>query len=208
MRSLLLKLICLLLLPLLGLLLYAAWWGVAYRLPRSADKTIDLRSAVDRQFSKPAQLIFCAGLANNPHGFPGHAYVIWRGERTGETLGFCPAGFWSIVPSLWQPVSGVVNDAAATADERNLEKLTVLVDRETYDRTLRLGRSWDAREFRTGSRDCCAFVDFIARDAGLAVPEQKYLYPHDHIRLLKDLNQSAQILNSERLVNVPMRSLR
>ena len=45
--------------------------------------------------------------------------------------------------------------------------------------------------FAQGSRDCCAFVDYIARDAGLTVPAQQYLYPHDHILLLKQLNQNS-----------------
>ncbi|MBK9202920.1 MAG: hypothetical protein IPL73_10885 [Candidatus Obscuribacter sp.] len=73
-QGLWLKVSAAMILPPVALLGYAAWWGVAYRLPRAQDKTIDMRSVT---YGQPRQLVFCAGLANNPHGYPGHAYVIW-----------------------------------------------------------------------------------------------------------------------------------
>ncbi len=185
-------------LPPLALLGYAAWWGVAYRLPRAQDKTIDMRSVT---YGQPRQLVFCAGLANNPHGYPGHAYVIWPDADkpitdSTETLGYCPAEFWSIVPSVYEPVAGVVDERAATGNGRNVERLIVWVDQKTFDHTRRLARQWDNKGFRTGSRDCCAFVDYIAQGAGLSVPVQKYLYPHDHIHLLKELNAGREPVES------------
>ena len=68
------------------------WWAVAYRLPRSADKTIDRRSPLSRRFGPACRLSFCAGLANNPHGFPGHAYVVWASQKIGRRAFFSISG--------------------------------------------------------------------------------------------------------------------
>ncbi len=161
---------------------YGLWWGVAYLQPRGADKIVDLRKG---KTVATQPMLFCAGLANNPHGFPGHAYVVWSKK---DTLGICPKEFWSIVLSLSIPVEGVVDDRASTGNDRNLEKLVVLVDDATYKRSRAACARWDATNFRTGSRDCCAFIDFVAAEIGLVVPKSHFIYHHDHIAKLKTLN--------------------
>lgn len=196
MRQLWIKVSCLAVLPLIALVLYGIWWGVAYRLPRAADKIIDMRTVHGVPGKDLLRLIFCAGLANNVHGFPGHAYVIWSRDKGAppceEALGYCPADYYGVIPSLYRPVQGVVNDSAAVGKDRNLEKLIVLVDQKTFDRTRRLADKWESKGFMTGSRDCCAFIDYIAKDAGLAVPGPRRLYPHDHIHMLKALNSGRE----------------
>ncbi len=201
MRRTFIKICSALLLPPLLISAYALWWGIVYRLPRSADKVVDLRT--NKASSQGARRIFfCAGLANNPHGFPGHAYVVWSknlaasvavsaGEanfKDCETLGYCPHDFWSIVPSVYTAVPGVVDDRASSGNDRNVERLIVLVDDAAFERSREACRRWDATNFRTGSRDCCAFIDFVATEIGLAVPRAQFSYPHDHILKLKTLN--------------------
>src|SRR5579862_7032030 len=58
----------------MALLAYAAIWAVWYRIPVLAPETVDLRQW---QTEKPYYVSFCAALASNPHGFPGHCYVVW-----------------------------------------------------------------------------------------------------------------------------------
>jgi hypothetical protein len=168
---------------------YGVGWGVWYRMPRGADEVVDLR--------RSRHVIFCAALANNTHGFPGHAYVAWTADQNcdlkrADSIGFVPRYADVIVPSLYKSVPGLLMPGAHD-NYRNLDKLTVIVDPATFERSRKLCNNWNQSNFQTGVRDCCAFTKLIAKDIGLKTPDKSYIYPQDYISELKLLNRQLKI---------------
>lgn len=191
----------------LSLLLYLAYWGVIYRIPGAPAKIVDLRPKISTDIgtNAPARYItFCASLAGNAHGFPGHSYVVWNATPAAsvlhcEAVGFVPTHVKDQIRSLYMPVPGMLASNASVGNTRNLSSLTVIVDDETYERTRRLRQKWDASRFQAGVHDCVAFQDFIAREVGLSIPDRnKFFYPQDHIAELKRLNSSDRELRERR----------
>jgi hypothetical protein len=175
-----------------ALALYLTWWAICYRLPGTADEVIDRRAT---RLETPCYITFCASLASNPHGFPGHAYVVWRTDQTADILdaqaiGYVPLNPGDQIRSLYASVPGLLVPKASQNNMRNMETLTVIVDPKTYERTRLLAREWQSTDFKAGVRDCVSFVDFVAKDVGLATFRPKFEYPRDHIRRLKLLNQT------------------
>ncbi len=173
-----------------ALLIYMSWWAVWYRLP-SASEVIDMRPT---RTESPFYITFCASLASNPHGFPGHAYVVWRTDPSTDILqaaayGYVPLNPGDQIRSLYSSVPGLLVPRASQNNMRSLETLTVIVDSKTFERTRHLGETWNARDFKAGSRDCVSFIDFVAKDVGLATFRPNFEYPRDHIRRLKLLNR-------------------
>ena len=171
----------------LALNLYATWWAVNYRLPPCSEcALVDLRKD---PHSSVNCVSFCAGLADNPHGFPGHAFVVWSASpnwrrRDSDAIGFVPK----------EPFASLVRDVPGTMVRPHVEStinpdsLTVIVDDEDFDHSRRLARQWNSASFRTGRRDCVAFTESIAKSLGLSVPERLVEFPQDYIRKLKKLN--------------------
>jgi hypothetical protein len=190
---------------LLFLVGYTCWWYVWYRLPGQPDKVTDLRSY-------PAQgayyVTFCAGLADNPIGFPGHAYVVWSEKPhtdplKADSVGYITQSYNDQFVSPILPVPGRLHRNAALYNQRNIENLTAVVDQKTYRKTLDARENWNTSNFKALQHDCLSFTTYIAQSAGLNIPKQRCLYPQDQIRQLKALNQSkspepvaASILNS------------
>jgi len=184
------------LLPILG---YAGWWAVRYRIPSTSVDVLDMRS--HGESSPPRYITFCSSLANNAHGFPGHAYVVWSGDSVPadwieaaradrlENAGYGPRNSYDQIPSVISDVPGIVDDHGLRFNLRNLSTLTVIVDEDQYERTRQLRHKWDTARFRAGERDCVAFVDYIANDVGLLIPDRNILmYPQDHLARMKALN--------------------
>jgi hypothetical protein len=182
-----------------ALVVYLAWWAIWYRLPASPCEVVDMRTT---PLQDPYYITFCASLASNPHGFPGHAYVVWRRDRSANILsaeanGYVPLNPGDQIRSLYASVPGLVVPQASQNNMRNLETLTVIVDPKTYERTRRLANDWQSAGFKAGSRDCVAFVDFIAKDIGLATSRPSFEYPRDHIRRLQLLNRNRNRTSRE-----------
>ena len=193
--KLILVVLCCTALTIIGLFAaYAAIWGAWYRLPRGADEVIDMRKS---QHDSPRYVVFCAALANNQLGFPGHAYVVWTADKNcdfkrADSIGFVPRYADVIVPSLYKFVPGIL--VSASRDNwRNLDKLTVIVDPTTFEKSRKLCDNWNQSDFQTGVRDCCAFTKLIAKDIGLKTPGKSYIYPQDYISRLKLLNRQLKI---------------
>jgi len=174
----------------LAIVMYAAFWAAWYRIPAQPPKTVDLRMS-------PAQdaryLTFCAGLAGNPHGFPGHAYVVWSkvanaDPMKADSIGFIPQRYNDQFISPFVTVPGMLHYHAALYNQRNLETLTVIVDPITYEKTIAERMIWEDTEFHAVTRDCVSFTTKIAQTAGLKVPQTRCLYPQDQIKQLKALN--------------------
>jgi hypothetical protein len=182
----------------LSIATYAIWWAVIYRVPPSPRGFVDLR----RDPSETAFYItFCASLATNPHGFPGHSYVVWSRtpsweQQNAEAFGFVPRYSRDQFASVFRYVPGLMVPGASEGNMANLDALTVIVDRQKYEETMSLREKWDSTTFRAGLHDCVSFMDFIAQDAGLKVPERKFSYPQDHLKQMKALNQAAIALES------------
>jgi hypothetical protein len=175
-------------------LAYGVGWGVWYRMPRGAAECVDLRRSTH---DAPRYVIFCAALANNPHGFPGHAYVVWTADKDcdlklADSMGYGPQCAEVILPSLFKPVRGVLDGKASENNHNNLDKLIVIVDRPVFQRSRKLCNTWNQEHFQTGVRDCCAFTRMIAKDIGLKTPDQSYIFPQDYISQLKQLNRQRK----------------
>jgi hypothetical protein len=177
----------------------------------------------------------CASLADNPHGFPGHAYVICSiglpfdprrdgatapasfdrtalggagnlqapggaadrqafgsaGDRRacyGDAFAFVPRCYFDQPRSLVRFVPGEVVHHAERGNQRNLDRVSVLVDRKTYEEVEQLATHWDAAKFRAGVRDCVALTDAAAHILRLQTPEHAFVFPQDYIRELKEMN--------------------
>lgn len=178
------------------LLAYTAWWAVWYRIPTSPKLMVDLR----RDRSQSARYIsFCAGLASNPVGFPGHAYVNWSGEADtlpgpSSSIGYIPKKFNDQVFSVFTTVPGMLHQNALMYNQRNLDSVTAVVSPDTFNHTLIVRDRWDTANFKAGSHDCVSFVLYIAKEAGLVVPKGRCFYPQDQIKVLKELNQNQHFI--------------
>jgi hypothetical protein len=180
---------------------YSIAWAVWYRVPATPAEIVDLR--VDRS-QKPYYISFCAALAANPHGFPGHCYIAWTDKPAlnlldQESAGYVPRFSKDQVPSLWRNVSGAVCRQAAIGNTRNLDVLTAIVNRTDYDRAKELCDSWDTKSFKVGRRDCVTFADCIARSINLRTPEREYKFPQDYVSDLKRLNGDRGSVGNSRV---------
>lgn len=172
------------------LVAYTAWWAVWYRIPPSPRLIVDLRQ--DRL--QPARYIsFCAGLASNPVGFPGHAYVNWSDKPDtlpgpSGSIGYIPQKFNDQILSVFTTVPGMLHQNALMYNQRNLDSVTVVVSPDAFNHTLIARNRWNTANFKAGSHDCVSFVLFIAKEAGIVVPRERCFYPQDQIKVLKELN--------------------
>ena len=177
------------------LAVYTLWWSFWYRLPAMPDQTVDMRT----QLNQPAGYItFCAGLADNPIGFPGHAYVVWSelpkvDPLQAQSVGYISKLYNDQFISPFIAVPGMLHFDAARYNQRNLEQLTAIVDQNTYQKTLQARNEWKTEEFKALDRDCLSFCTYIAKAAGLNVPAHRCLYPQDQIKQLKELNKTRRI---------------
>ncbi len=178
------------------LLAYTAWWAVWYRIPSSPSLTVDLR----KDKTQSARYIsFCAGLASNPVGFPGHAYVNWSEKAdtlppASGSVGYIPQKFNDQVVSVFTTVPGMLHQNALMYNQRNLDSVTAVVSPDTYNHTLLARDRWGTSSFKAGSHDCVSFVLYIAKETGLVVPEGRCFYPQDQIKVLKEMNCNQQFI--------------
>lgn len=176
---------------------YSLYWGFVYRLPRSKPVLVDLR--VDKTRENPGNdrcFMICAGLANNPHGYPGHCYIIWdrcqpQGLQSTDSDGFVPGRVEDLIPSLYSDIRGLMADDALVGNMRNFDYVAVRLDRALYDRARAVRHEYIQNPtFHTGVRDCVAYVDDIAQIAGLKTPKRQFVYPLDYLFRLKQLNNT------------------
>jgi hypothetical protein len=148
-KALLLPLIC----APLFIAFYALLWAGWYRLPTSQPVSMDLRKSPTET---PYYIAFCAALAANPHGFPGHSYITFGKEDPAalvypsvanhicfpresaieewESVGFVPLNAQDQVPSLFRPVRGLMVDHAARKNTRGLAMFVAVVNQATYEK--------------------------------------------------------------------------
>lgn len=189
------------------LIVYLGAWGVLYRIPCTPAQTIDMRiSSSDR----PYYVNICAGLASNPHGFPGHAYLGWPEKSPSEnielmeTVGYCPKYAKDQIPSVFCYVPGVLVKSTGTAgNARNLDRLLVICSHDDYERTKAICKKWNPADFQCGKRDCVALVDTVASALKLRTPNRTNRFPQDYVRELKKLNCTAEVQNLMVPVNEP-----
>lgn len=173
----------------LGVGCYLTAWAIRYRMPHAPCKTIDMRRSPT---DLPRSVTFCAALADNPIGFPGHAYVVWSKGRIVRldkdfSLGFMPRYFNDQPKSLIAEVPGIVLKNVK-GNTRNLDMLTVIVSDFDFHRSLELAITWQYDSFRAGKRDCVAFTSYVAQSLGLKYHAPSFIYPQDFIHDLKTLN--------------------
>lgn len=174
----------------IAIFLYPIFWAIAYRIPADPAKSIDLRSSQD---GAARYVMICASLADNPHGFPGHCYVVLNTNADdnvlhGTSISYTPAVYWDQIQSLFGDVKGALGERAAVGNTRNLDRLIAIVDDETYQKAWRNRSSWSTEKFRAGDRDCVSFADSIAKAIGLRTPDHHNKFPQDYLRELKRLN--------------------
>ncbi len=183
----------------LGLSAFAVYWAYVYRLPRSKPIVVDLRSDKTHENSVNDRcFMICAGLANNPHGYPGHCYIVWdrcapdRLEYA-QSDGFVPGRMVDLLPSLYSDIGGVMADHAVIGNMRNFDYIAVRLDQKPYEkaRAIRAHFVTDTT-FHTGVRDCIAYVDEIAKTSGLRTPPRGFIYPLDYMVRLKALNSKPE----------------
>lgn len=182
----------------LGLAALAIIWAFVYRLPHGPPVLVDLRSDKTNDYCVNDRcFMICAGLANNPHGYPGHCYIVWdrcQPEKLeyAESDGFVPGRLADLIPSLYSDIGGIMADHAVIGNMRNFDYLAVRLDREPYEKARAVRAKYIAdATFHTGVRDCVAYVDEIAEVAGLKTPPRRFVYPLDYMVRLKKLNSSA-----------------
>ncbi len=173
-----------------SLLSYLAFWAVHYREAASAPQLIDLRRSGEEGCKC---VTLCASLADNELGFPGHAYVIWSPNarvnlENDFSLGYMPANYWDQFHSLYKNVQGAVLENVR-GNTRNLDRLTLLVSNSDYEESLDYARKFPSANFKTGERDCVAFVNYMAQKFHLRTYDAGFIYPQDYIRILKSLNR-------------------
>jgi hypothetical protein len=184
------KIILTILGALIGLTLYFGVWAVKYRLPPAPAALIDLRKS---PVEEPYCVSFCASLADNPLGFPGHTYIVWSPSlainlEKDHSLGFMPKHEKDQIRSLFAPVEGTVLDHVS-GNLRNLDRLTVIVSKDDYLKSLLIASTWTQDGFCVGKRDCAAFVHHVASALHLRTQNPSYLFPQEYLCQLKRLNQ-------------------
>lgn len=183
----------------LGLSAFAIHWAYVYRLPRSKPILVDLRSSKTQENSVDDRcFMICAGLANNPHGYPGHCYIVWdrcipdRLEYA-QSDGFVPGRLVDLVPSLYSDIGGVMADHAVSGNMRNFDYIAVRLDQVSYEKARAIREHFVTDPtFHTGVRDCVAYVDEIAKTVGLRTPQRSFVYPLDYMVRLKALNTKPE----------------
>ncbi len=183
----------------LGLTAFAIYWGCIYRLPHGKPIAVDLRLEKTRNNDVNDRcFMICAGLANNPHGYPGHCYIVWdrcapdRLEYA-ESDGFVPGRLVDLVPSLYSDIGGVMADHAVIGNMRNFDYIAVRLDQKSYEKARAIREHFVmAPTFHTGVRDCVAYVDEIAKTVGLRTPQRTFVYPLDYMVRLKALNAKPE----------------
>jgi hypothetical protein len=183
----------------LGLSAFAIYWAYVYRLPRSKPIVVDLRSDKKHENSVHDRcFMICAGLANNPHGYPGHCYIVWdrcspdRLEYA-QSDGFVPGRLVDLVPSLYSDIGGVMADHAVIGNMRNFDYIAVRLDQKPYEKARAIRERFVTdTTFHTGVRDCVAYVDEIAKTIGLKTPTRGFIYPLDYMVRLKALNSKSE----------------
>lgn len=168
------------------LVVYLLFWAVRYRMPFDSGGVIDMRA--DKN-AVPYRVEIRASLASNPHGFPGHAYVVWQ---DGENAGYVPARAQDQISSLFSRVPGCMQFDGDRSNRINLNKLSVIVDKQEYERTKALAHAWNTHDFKVGERDCVAFVNAIASELQLHRPKPYYKFPQDYVAELCLLNRTKQ----------------
>ncbi len=173
-----------------ALFAYLLGWGACARLPHDPIQTIAINtsSGHERRY-----IALCAGLAANPHGYPGHCFAVWSPTYPidfsgAHAEGFVPVRCEDQVTSLFCRVPGTIVEHAADGNMRMFDALIVAVDEETYEKSRRLRRDWQTHDFKAGESDCVAYVDAVAGVIGLQRPARQYMYPLDYIRALKRAN--------------------
>lgn len=177
------------------LLLYLGFWGVVYRFPCGSKQIVDLRPSPNL---KPYYVNICAGLASNPHGYPGHAYIAWTETNTDanieemETAGYCPRYSKDQIPSMIKPVPGImVKCTGSSGNGRNLDRLIVICSQQDFQKTKDISRKWNCDNFKVGERDCVTFANTIAKALRLRPVPNTRRYPQDFLRELKRLNSGT-----------------
>jgi hypothetical protein len=102
-------------------------------------------------------------------------------------MGFMPQHFEDQVPSLFHVVPGVVVDYSK-GNYRNLDRLTVLVTPQQFEKARKIALAWRRDNFQVGQCDCTAFVAYLARHLHLKVSDPSYVFPQDFVARLKSLN--------------------
>jgi len=171
---------------------YLTFWALSYRLPTGSTVVVDRRASPS---DKAYYVSICAALADNPVGFPGHCYVVWAPELTedfnsAQSAGYVPSHRLDQLPSLWTHVPGLVAKNCVRGNMRNLNVVTVVVDRAQYEKTRLICDDWKTDRFQAGVRDCVAFSNAIASELQLTTPATAYKYPQDYVRELKNLNDN------------------
>jgi hypothetical protein len=179
---------------------YALFWAGWYRIPAEPPQFVDLRehtnvaTSLIRPVDRPGHyVVFCASLAENVHGFPGHCYVCWTRDPNidllkCDSLAYMPARFEDQIPSLVSKVDGVVIPHAARGNMRNLSKLVVAVDPATFAQSKLVAKQWDPKDFQVGVKDCVAFTNSVANAVGLRTPKRAFKFPQDYLRELRTIN--------------------
>lgn len=176
-----------------SLVAYLIVWAVLYRIPAGQPILVDKHTLLDR----PCYIALCSSLADNPHGFPGHAYVVWSETmpidlENADARGFVPRKFFDQIPALWRHVPGVVVPNASDGNKRNFNAVVVMVDRKTFDESRARSHAWISDNFKVGSNDCVGFAHSVASCLGLNTPDPRYRYPQDYVRQLKELNKQDE----------------
>ena len=174
-----------------GLVVLMAAWAFYFRIPTDGDiELVDLRKSLT---DKPYYVSFCAGLASNLHGFPGHGFVAWSESvfpdlNLTESAGYCPRFSRDQIASLFFEVPGIVVQKSAVGNLRNLDRLIVIVSKSDFDHTRTVCAQWDDRIFAVGKRDCVRFLNELALYLELNTPDPAYKFPQLYVRELKRLN--------------------
>ena len=155
---------------------------------------VDLRSDKTGGRASDRCFLICAGLANNPHGYPGHCYIIWdrcQPEKLAiaQSDGFVPSRVVDLIPSLYSDVRGAMGDHALIGNMRSFDYIAVKLDKAAYDRARAVRADFVKNPtFHTGVRDCVAYVNQIAAVSGLKTPPANFVYPLDYLIRLKSMN--------------------
>lgn len=176
--------------PILALSFYLISWSLIYSLPADSPLCLDLRESPKQ---KAYKVSLCASLADNPLGFPGHAYVLFsESEKINPekdyALGYMPQKYWDQITSLFAQVPGVLLENVR-GNSRNLDRITVLVSEKSFLELKRRARNWQSGSFQAGKHDCVSFASFVSTELGLKTPASTYIFPQDFLRELKDLNK-------------------
>jgi hypothetical protein len=158
------------------------------------NKEIDRR--VD--FLEPSSyyLVFCAR-----EGIVGHAFVAWATED--EIKKQCTQNAFGMYPKEGEKIIGAV--PGEIADEAlKKDSLTSITDRfyvrlnkTDFDKAFKVMERWKGVEYKLLKSDCVTFVDEVAREIKLNVPNRNMFInamPQDYIKaLIKKNTQTSKV---------------